>query len=216
MRTILQTVPSPSAPLLALLPGTYSAPEDFVREGFPAAVRDQGIDAELVMAEMRASWFADGTIIDRIRDAVIEPARARGRTRIWLVGVSLGGLAALSYAARHARDIEGILLISPYPATRPVLREMQHAGGIKQWKPMILPEGDLEREAWWWLARYGDRDDPPVHGYFASNDRFASGQRQMAQALAAGRVHEVEGGHDWAAWRALWMEFLCSNKSALQ
>jgi len=38
----------------------------------------------------------------------------------------------------------------------------------------------------------------------------------MAQALAAGRVHEVEGGHDWAAWRALWMEFLCSNKSALQ
>jgi len=187
-----------------------------VREGFPAAVRDQGIDAELVMAEMRASWFADGTIIDHIRDAVIEPARARGRTRIWLVGVSLGGLAALSYAARHARDIEGIVLISPYPATRPVLREMQHAGGIKQWKPMILPEGDLEREAWWWLARYGDRDDPPVHGYFASNDRFASGQRQMAQALAAGRVHEVEGGHDWAAWRALWMEFLCSNKSALQ
>ena len=76
--------------------------------------------------------------------------------------------------------------------------------------------GSLSQGAWWWLAKYGDRDDPPVHGYFASNDRFASGQRQMAQALAAGRVHEVEGGHDWAAWRALWMEFLCSNKSALQ
>jgi enterochelin esterase-like enzyme len=132
------------------------------------------------------------------------------------VGVSLGGLAALSYAARHARDIEGILLISPYPATRPVLREMQDAGGIKQWKPVILPERDLEREAWLWLAKSGDRDDPPVHCYFASNDRFASGQRQMAQALAPERVREVEGGHDWAAWRALWREFLCSNKSALQ
>ena len=88
--------------MLALLSGTFSEPEDFVREGFGAAVHDHGIDAELVMAEMRASWFADGSVVDRIREAVIIPAHERGRSRIWLVGVSLGGLAALCYAARHA------------------------------------------------------------------------------------------------------------------
>ena len=87
---------------------------------------------------------------------------------------------------------------------------------LQDWKAMILPEGDLEREAWLWLAKSGDGDDPPVHCYFASGDRFASGQRQMARTLARERVREVEGGHDWAAWRALWIEFLCSNKSALQ
>ena len=215
MRTIIQTVPSRSAPLLALLSGTYSEPEDFVREGFSAAVHDHGIDAELAMAAIRASWFADGTVVERIREAVIIAAHERGRSRIWLVGISLGGLAALSYAARHERDVEGILLISPYPATRSVLREIQDARGAQCWKPLIPPEGDLEREAWLWLVESGD-GHPPVHCYFASGDRFASGQRQMAQALAPERVRELPGSHDWAAWRALWIEFLCNSKSALR
>ncbi|HET8877141.1 MAG TPA: alpha/beta hydrolase-fold protein [Casimicrobiaceae bacterium] len=201
--------------MLALLSGTFSEPEDFVREGFSAAVHDHGIAAELVMAEMRASWFADGSVVDRIREAVIVPAHERGRARIWLVGISLGGLAALCYAARHASEIEGILLISPYPATRPVLREMQDAGGIERWKPAIPPGGDLEREAWSWLLQSRD-GRPRVHCYFASDDRFAPGQRQMAEAVAPERVRELPGGHDWDAWRALWREFLCNTKSALR
>jgi len=167
------------------------------------------------MAEMRASWFADGSVVDRIREAVIVPAHERGRARIWLVGISLGGLAALCYAARHASEIEGILLISPYPATRPVLREMQDAGGIERWKPAIPPGGDLEREAWSWLLQSRD-GRPRVHCYFASDDRFAPGQRQMAEAVAPERVRELPGGHDWDAWRALWREFLCNTKSALR
>jgi len=201
--------------MLALLSGTFSEPEDFVREGFSAAVHDHGIAAELVMAEMRASWFADGSVVERIREAVIVPAHERGRARIWLVGISLGGLAALCYAARHASEIEGILLISPYPATRPVLREMQDAGGIERWKPAIPPGGDLEREAWSWLLQSRD-GRPRVHCYFASDDRFAPGQRQMAEAVAPERVRELPGGHDWDAWRALWREFLCNTKSALR
>ena len=215
MRTIVQAVPSRSAPLLALLSGTYTEPEDFVREGFPAAVRDHGIDAELVMAGLRASWFADGSVVERIREAVVLPALERGRSRIWLVGISLGGLAALCYAARHRNEIAGILLISPYPATRPVLREMQQALDGRPSKQAIAADGDLEREAWKWLIERSS-DDPPVHCYFASGDRFAPGQRQMARMLEPGRVRELPGDHDWAAWRALWIEFLCNSKSALQ
>lgn len=217
MRTLINTAGTGSGGdlLLALLSGTYSEPEDFVREGFPAAVREQGIDAEVVMAQVRGAWFADGSIVRRIRESVVLPARERGRSRIWLVGVSLGGLAALSYAARHEDDIEGIVLISPYPATRDVLREMDQAGGLGHWKPVIPPEGDLEREAWLWLGASRE-GRPPVHCYFASNDRFAAGQRRMAQALAPERVREMPGGHDWKAWRALWTEFLCNSKAALR
>lgn len=213
MRTIVHPPGCDSTLLLALLSGTFSEPEDFVREGFPAVARAHGIDAELVMAEVRAAWFADGSLVKRIREAVVLPARERGRTRVWLVGISLGGLAALSYAARHEEDVEGIVLISPYPATRDVLREMDEAGGLGQWKPVIPPEGDLEREAWLWLAA---GRGPPVHCYFASGDRFASGQRRMAEVLAPERVREMPGGHDWEAWRALWTQFLCNSKAALQ
>jgi len=217
MRTILHTAdPRNDSPLLiALLSGTYSEPEDFVREGFPGAVSEHGIEAEVAMAEVRAAWFADGTIVERIRESVVMPARARGRTRIWLAGISLGGLAALSYAARHESDVEGILLISPYPATRDVLREVDAAGGLGRWQPVIPPGGDLEREAWLWLAASHGRG-PPVHCYFASGDRFAAGQRRMASAVAPERVREMPGGHDWAAWRALWTQFLSDSKAILQ
>jgi pimeloyl-ACP methyl ester carboxylesterase len=217
MRTIIHRGEAPDgAPVvLALLAGTYSQPEDFVREGFPAAVRAHGIDAEIVMVEMRAAWFADGSIVERIRESVVLPARSRGRSRVWLAGISLGALAALSYAARHEEDIEGIVLISPYPATREVLREMDEAGGLGQWKPVIPPEGDLEREAWLWLAASRE-GHPPVHCYFSSGDRFAEGQRRMAGAVAPERVRELPGGHDWDAWRALWGEFLGSSKAALR
>src|SRR2546421_9794784 len=98
MRTIIHSANRATPLALVLLSGTYSEPEDFVREGFPAAVDRHGIDAEIVMAEVRAAWFADGSIVGRIHDTVVRPARARGRSRIWLAGISLGGLAAPSYA----------------------------------------------------------------------------------------------------------------------
>jgi len=217
MRTITQTAGRQGRPalLLALLSGTYSEPEDFVRAGFPAAVRAQGIDADVVMAEIRAAWFADGSIVRRIRESVVQPAQANGHSRIWLAGISLGGLAALSYAARHESDVSGIVLISPYPATRDVLREVDAAGGLESWKPAIPPEGDLEREAWLWLA--GSRNGrASVHCYFSTGDRFAPGQRRMAAAVDPAHVRERPGGHDWEAWTALWIEFLADSKAVLQ
>jgi pimeloyl-ACP methyl ester carboxylesterase len=217
MRTLLHTtVPGASTGLIiALLSGTFGRPEDFVREGFPAQAAAHGIAAEIAMAEVRAAWFADGSVVQRIRDHVVLPAIARGQKRIWLAGISLGALASLSYAARHESDIEGILLISPYPATREVLLEMEAAGGPGRWHPAIPPEGDLEREAWRWLA--GRRPDGlPVHCYFASGDRFAPGQRLMAQLLPPACVREVAGGHDWETWRRLWDDFLSRSKAVLQ
>lgn len=216
MRTLLQTAGNSAAPtLLALLSGSYSEPEDFVGAGFPAALREHAVHADVAMVGMRAAWFADGTVVNRIRESVVAPAKARGNTSIWLAGISLGGLAALSYAARHEEDVSGILLISPYPATRDVLREVDAAGGLEHWKPAIPPGGDLEREAWLWLSTRA-RARTPVYCYFASGDRFAPGQRRMAATLDPGHVLEIPGGHDWAAWSVLWREFLARHKASLQ
>jgi len=218
MRTILEPArEAGSAPalMMGLLTGTYSEPEDFVREGFPQALRAHGIPAEVVMAEVRAAWVADGSIVERIEQHVVGPARARGHSRIWLAGISLGALAALGYAARHARSVEGIALISPYPATREVLREVEQAGGLEHWAPGIPEAGDIEREAWRWLATRG-AGDPAVLCYYASGDRFAEGQRRMAATLAPSCARELPGGHDWTAWRALWDAFLSDRKAMLQ
>ena len=209
MRTLVQkAVPGTRTTLLvAMLCGSYTEPEDLAREGFAAAVAAHGIDAEIVLAQMSAAWFADGSVVRRIRESIVVPARARGIERIWLGGISLGALACLCYAARHEADLDGIVLISPYPATREVLREMDAAGGLGRWHPVIPPGGDLEREAWLWLAERAD-GRIPVHCYFGSEDRFVEGQRRIAVTLAPQHVREMRGGHDWDAWRTLWDAFL--------
>ena len=203
----------PSELLLVLLSGTYSEPEDFVREGFPGAVRERGIAATIAMIGTRASEVADGTLLERLSDEVIGPARARGIRRIWVAGISLGGLAALACAARHEADIEGVVLLSPYPGTREVQREIDDAGGLAIWRPECAGQADVERHAWTWLAARGDR--PPVHLYYGTGDRFAAGQRRMGQALPDRDVHAVEGGHDWPTWRRLWSLFLDGHGAEL-
>jgi hypothetical protein len=217
MRTIVDSAQPGALPpvLVAMLSGTFSEPEDFLREGFPAALRARGIAAELVMAELRAAWVADGSIVGRIEEAIVGPARARGFERIWLGGISLGALAVLGYAARRGGSLEGLALISPYPATRTVLEEVDAAGGLDHWNPAIPEAGDVEREAWRFLARRAP-GPPSVHCYFASGDRFAEGQRRMAGTLPAGAARELPGGHDWRAWRALWDAFLADRGAMLQ
>ena len=217
MRTIVDSAQPGTRPpvVVAMLSGTFSAPEDFLREGFPEALRARGIAAELVMAELRAAWVADGSIVERIEEAIVGPARKRGVERIWLGGISLGALAALGYAARHGGVLEGVALISPYPATREILLEVDAAGGLDRWDPEIPAGGDVEREAWLFLARRPP-GPPSVHCYYASGDRFAEGQRRMADTLPVGASRELPGGHDWQAWRVLWDAFLADRGAMLQ
>ena len=206
MRTLEHSTAGAPRIALGLLSGSYSTPEDFVRQGFPRAVEERGIAAWIVMAEVRAAYFSDGSVVARIREAVVAPAHARGLTRVWLAGISLGALAALAYAARHDEELERIVLMSPYPGTREVLREIDAAGGLAAWQPEYL-EPNPERDAWAWLRDRGS-EAPDVDCYFASGDRFAEGQRRMASCLPQAAVHERDGAHEWEDWRGMWSDFL--------
>jgi pimeloyl-ACP methyl ester carboxylesterase len=214
MRTLIDTATEPKSPLLlVLLTGTFGEPEDFIREGFAAAARERGIGAEIAMVGTPASQVIDGTVVGELRNGLVGPARARGRTRLWLAGISLGATAAIAYASRHEAEVEGLVLLSPYPGTRDVLREIAGAGGLERWSREPQPEACVEREAWAWLARRERR--PRVHLYFGAQDRFADGQRLMAAALPAVASRELEGGHDWPAWRRQWSRFLDDHAAAL-
>ena len=200
------SAPSPDV-LLVLLTGSYSQPEDFHREGFVAAVRERGLDARIALVGTPPAQVADGSIAGALLEEVVAPAFAIARRRLWLAGISLGGLAALAYAARHEADLEGLVLIAPYPGTRDVIREIDAAGGLASWRPGLGEAADCERDAWAWLATRG-RVGPPAYLYYGESDRFADGQRRMGEALPADRVHRIPGGHDWPTWRQAWDRFL--------
>ena len=210
MRTLIRATGGPPAIALGLLTGSYSTAEDFLREGFVEALERRGFDAWIAMGEARAAYFSDGSIVQRIRESVVERARDAGLQRVWLAGVSLGGLACLCYAARHGEEVERMALFSPYPGTRELLREIDAAGGARHWNAEAKPL-DPEREAWRWLREHG-AGARRIDCWFASGDRFAEGQRSLARLLPPSSVHEVAGGHEWKDWRHMWNDFLERNR----
>jgi len=79
--------------LLVLLPGAYSDPDEFVREGFISAVEERQLAVDVLRADAQLAYYTNGmAILKRLGEDVIEPGRRQGYTSIWIAGISVGGL----------------------------------------------------------------------------------------------------------------------------
>jgi enterochelin esterase-like enzyme len=195
------------APLrVVMLPPAYSGPDDFVRAGFVAAVRERSLEVDLVFAAVELAEVTARTVVPRIRRQLIQPALADG-CAVWLGGISLGGYLALCCAERHPGELAGLCAFAPYLGSHIVTGEIVRAGGVATWEPRELSDDDDEQRLWRFIKTL--RMGPlPVHLGLGSEDRFAGRHRLMAAALAAQDVDAVSGGHDWPTWQRLWERFL--------
>lgn len=188
--------------LIVLLPGRRDSPEDFARHDFAGIAGQAGIRADLVAVDAHLGYYYRQTILERLREDVIAPARKR-YDRIWLAGISLGGTGSILYANEHPGEVDGIVLLAPFLGREEVIDEVVAAGGVGGWKaPDPLSPGDFQRRMWSWLAR-SDRKIPLYLG-FGTRDDFARANGLLGDTLPPERVFTVDGGHDWKAWRALW------------
>ena len=194
---------------MILLPGAYDRPEDFIDQGFAADSHAAGLD--LLLAEMDLTGVSDGSLVRRLHRDVVLPARSLGHRRLWLGGISLGGLTALIHADDYPGAADGYCLFAPYPGNRMITGEIAAAGGLAAWAPGDLAEGDGERRGWRAFQRLAATRPQALWLGYGEADRFAPGHRMMAEVLPPERVARVAGGHDWAAWRALWRCFLVSG-----
>ena len=205
--------------LVVLLPGAYSRPPEFVEAGFPQTLREAGISADICIADSHVGYYSDRSILRRLREEIVLPARAQGYRQIWLVGISLGGFGALGYAVRHGSEIAGVLAIAPYLGPRRLTQEIAAAGGARAWRaagPGASAPGaggaadELDREIWQAfttpenIAVAGRGPRPPVYLGYGQADRFADAHQRFAELLPASHVSTAPGGHDWPAWRLLW------------
>ena len=80
MRTILQAAHiGRTAPIrVVMLPGAYSRPEDFVREGFVEAVRARALAVDLVFAAPEPPHVLDRGVLDSLPEDLVRPARRAG------------------------------------------------------------------------------------------------------------------------------------------
>ena len=143
MRTLLEPArcTAPADTLLVMLPGSYSLPEEFQSEGFVKIARAQHLAADLRLVDAHVRYYQNRSVIDRLAEDVIRPARAQGYRQIWLVGISIGAVGAMLYADAHPDDVDGVVLIAPYLGTQLTADEIKRAGGLARWpSPEVKPD----------------------------------------------------------------------------
>jgi pimeloyl-ACP methyl ester carboxylesterase len=194
--------------LVVMLPGAYSVPKDFIDQGFVGALRTGGFAVDVALADAHLGYVENGTLLERLRDDVLMPARHEGYQRIWLVGISLGGFASLGLLMQQPDALDGVLAIAPYAGRPELLQQVAAAGGAEPFALVHPSSDDLEAELWRWLGRSDAALRRKLYVYTGSDDRLIAGQRLLEALLDADHVLELPGTHDWPVWKALWSHWL--------
>ncbi|HEY0817358.1 MAG TPA: alpha/beta hydrolase [Rhizobacter sp.] len=209
----LRTVEQPAAcgpvdTLVVMLPGSYSLPEEFQREGFVRVLRERQVAADVVLVDAHVGYYQARTIIDRLHADVVLPARARGVRHLWFVGISIGAVGAMLYDDEHPQVLDGVVLLAPFLGTRLTALDIENAGGLANWPaPERRADEEVDVRLWRWLQKRTAATTSPslriVQGY-GDDDRFAYNNRLFSRSLPPAQVFTTPGGHDWPAWNALW------------
>lgn len=196
--------------LLVMLPGAGIEAADFAAHGMIDAVRAQNLPVDIIVAHPDMGLYLEDGVTDVLHEAVILPALARGVARIWLLGISLGGMGTLLYASAHQKYIEGLFLIAPFLGTRGTVAELVRAGGLGQWSAQNSAATPAEQRLLLWLQAHLEQKAarPALYLGYALEDRFAAAHRLLAQQLPPSHVAAVPGEHDWSSWHVLWGQLL--------
>jgi len=207
--------PKQNSCLIVFLPGRWNTAASFADEGFVAAVRRSGLQADMMAAKAHMGYYLEHTFPERLHKDVIVPAKNRGYRQIWLVGVSIGGLGALWYDGEYSGELAGIVVLAPYLGEPETYGEVSRSGGLVKWVPPSIADNDWQRKIWFNLKTFETREKSLARLYlgYGLHDRFAVPDGMLAEVLPMEQVFTVEGGHDWATWRRLWEEIL--KKSVL-
>jgi pimeloyl-ACP methyl ester carboxylesterase len=196
--------------LFVFLRGIGGSHRSFAEEGIVADVWARDLPFDMAAPNAHFGYYERGNLVLRLKEDVIDPARARGLRKIWLVGVSMGGLGALLYLMERPEDIAGVYLISPFLGTQYFLDEIKTAGGVNRWDPgSYNAELDWQRMLWHWLKTdLADHRDKIVYLGYGTEDTYKSGPQLLATLLPPSHVYAISGAHDYQTFKTLWKVFL--------
>ncbi len=195
--------------LVVFLPGFGDDGGVFERHGLVDIVREQ-TRFDALGAHAHFGFYRDFSVLPRLESDVVGPALRLGYERIWLVGTSMGGFGAVSYAAAHPDEVAGVILMAPYLGEPEVLDEIR-AEGLDAWSPGDLdgPAGDrsdVTRRNWAWIKTQLADGGTPIYLGYGEQDPSVADFRLLRDALAEDHVFSIPGPHGWAAWTPVFDE----------
>ncbi len=186
--------------VMILLPGVKDRASVFQAKGFLTIVRRHKLRVDLIAADAHAGYYTSGTLMRRLHDDIIEPARRRGYRHIILVGVSMGGYGAIRYAETHPHEISLVVALSPFLGAGTIWHQLADVGD----------EGFVQ--TWKWLAGYPSdgqhTDHPPLLLGYGREDTLLKTDNELKELLPPQAVVTAFGGHVWGTWRKLFNELL--------
>lgn len=189
--------------LVIMLPGRGDRADNFIAEGFQEAGVRHGFDSIAVDAHF--GYYRKRSLLPRLHEDIVIPARAAGYKNIWLLGISAGGYGSLLYASEHPAEINGVILLAPYLGDRKLAEEIYAGGGLATWSGDAAGFEEHEIAVWTWLQNVtsGHSTTPVILGY-GESDGGARSHAVLADALEPSSVFTLEGGHKWVTWKPLW------------
>jgi pimeloyl-ACP methyl ester carboxylesterase len=100
--------------LIIFLPGTGDSVTVFQKQGLIDTVRELELPIDMIAVDAHIGYYAHWSILARLKEDVIVPAKSRLYDQIWLVGDSLGAYGSISYAKQHPDEITGVVLLGPF------------------------------------------------------------------------------------------------------
>lgn len=185
--------------VIIMLPGRGDRADTFIREGFEQLGAVHGFDT--IAADAHFGYYMKRSLLPRLHEDIVLPAREAGYKNVWLLGISMGGFGSLLYASENPDLIDGVVLLAPYLGERSSLEEIAASGGLQNWDSNSSRMEDFEIGIWTWLR---DAETPVILGY-GEADSMADGYRQvMSSVLEPSSIYTLEGGHKWTTWKPLW------------
>jgi pimeloyl-ACP methyl ester carboxylesterase len=198
--------------LIVMLPGMGDQPDDYVKNGFVAMVHAANPNMDVLCADAHFGYYKNSSIVERLHEDLIASI-AKQYQHVWLLGISLGGLGTVAYAAEHPDVVDGVILLAPYMGNKAVIDEVRAAGGPRSWQQpdSSEPLNASERryyELWTWYHDVVTQPErmPRLFLGCGEQDGFHAATQLVAAELPQQQTMTCPGGHKWTVWRELFTQ----------
>lgn len=196
--------------LVVLLPTVAGHGRLYEQQGLIDISRNHGAIIDIMAIDVQPTLYLKKRIVKKMKNRVIDPAKASGYEHIYLLGTSLGGHAALLYTLAYPDDIEGLFLFAPYISDPFVTDMISEAGGLLAWDECPLYAWEYSCKLWKSIRTYLSNPERRASVFlgYGTEDRFIKSCEVLAKVLPKENVFTAPGGHSWKTWQELWEKAL--------